>query len=270
MSYIKRKSSVCIMVIDSHIHISTTGKWIDSDCGAYIRDALKQMDYANIDRAIVLSLNTSSLSDNLDLAKSLTANKDRFYYFAHLDFSMPDILRDLEVLIVEHGFSGLKIHPRLHCIDPLQSMMIPVYEKAIELNIPVLICCFMQSNTIELEKFQPYAIDRLSKRFPELKIIMAHCGWPRIWDAYHVVKSNENVYMDISYILTRFRRTSLIKDILFMLETLDQKIIYGSDFPENSIAEYLSEFRLLANGLSLEKMENMCYKNILRIIGASH
>jgi len=257
------------MIIDSHIHLTTIEHWKKSDLSNIVSNVLKQMDSVDIDKAVILNLTNPIYADNVSLAEVLTKHNDRFFYFANLDYLHYDSVDQIETLVKEHGFSGLKIHPRFQCLDPLNSYMYPIYEKAIDLNIPVLICCFMQSKIIELEKIQPYAIDKLAKMYPDLKIIMAHSGWPRVWDSYHIVKSNDNVYMDLSLILTKFKQTSIIKDMAYMLETLDRKIIYGSDYPEVSFSDYLNEFHQVSSGLSQEKIDNICYKNILKILGES-
>ena len=252
------------MIIDSHVHITDSGKWFSSSFDASVNLALKQMNSAKISRAVVL--NVAGHTDNLTLAKLLSKFKDRFHYFAHLDFKQPNVHDELDFLVNNHGFSGLKIHPRIQNIDPLDPLLLPVYDKAVELRIPVLFCCLLQSNTVELEKFHPFIYDTLAKKYPNLKIIMAHCGWPRIWDAYHVVKSNKNVYMDISYIVNKFQNTSLMNDIPFMLENLDQKMLYGSDFPENSIDGYFNIFKSISANLTQEKLDNICYKNIIKLL----
>jgi len=252
------------MIIDAHIHITTNGKWFNTDFDASVITAIKQMDNAKIDKAIVL--NMTVLNDNLALARQLSNYDDRFFLFACLDFMHMDASNQLEELVKEYGFAGLKIHPRIQAIDPLNELLFPIYDKAIELNIPIVFDCFLQSNTIALEKLHPYVYDKIAKKYPKLKIVIAHCGWPRIWDTYHVVKSNENVYLDISYILTKFSKTSLINDLSFMLEHLDQKVLYGSDFPENRIDNYIKEFINMSRHLTQDKIDNICCNNITRIL----
>ena len=62
-------------------------------------------------------------------------------------------------------------------------------------------------------------------------------------DAFWVARSNANFYLDISHCLAYYQGTGLVLDYPFVLDMADQKIIYGSDFPEYSLAGYLGVFR---------------------------
>lgn len=252
------------MIIDAHIHISENGKWFDTDLNCSVDKTLYEMDRTGIDKAVVLFLH--GLNSNKKLYNIIERHIERFIPFCTLDLDDKFASKELGILINEYAFRGLKIHPRLQCVAPYSEKLFNVYEKAIELGIPITFDGYSQSNFVCLEDLQPYVYDKLAKRYPELKIIIAHAGGHRLWDAYFVARSNKNVYLDVSYILKTFENTSFIKDLSTMFQLLDQKIIYGSDYPEINMFEYYSATKPLIIGLDDIKQNNIFSENIIRII----
>jgi predicted TIM-barrel fold metal-dependent hydrolase len=49
-----------------------------------------------------------------------------------------------------------------------------------------------------------------------------------------------NVYFDISFSLLYYRKSSVLKDIIFALDNIKyERVLYGSDFPDRPIEETL-------------------------------
>ena len=255
------------MIIDAHIHLSESGRWLaplSAKQDLSLGSVLKEMDSAGLTRAVVLSL--QGFNDNMALHKMLTKHFDRFIMFGCFDPESREYPREIEILAKDYGFQGLKIHPRRQGISPLDRRLDPGYEKAAALGLPVVFDAYPQSQQMPLHELRPYVYDRLAKRHPHLKIIMAHAGAHRLWDAYFVARSNPNVYLDLSYILKIFSRTSLMSDLAVIMEQLDRKIIYGSDFPEVSLKDYLDSAKALMAGLPKEKRENILSGNIINLL----
>jgi predicted TIM-barrel fold metal-dependent hydrolase len=252
------------LIIDAHIHLSESGKWLDSTTNISVDNVLYEMDKANIDQAVVLGLAT--FNNNKELFRLIEKHCDRFIPFFSIDKNNKKTIAEAEVMVKEYGFQGLKLHPRIQQIKPLDPVLFPLYEKMVELDKPIVFDTYPQCQNVLLEDLQPYVYDRLAKMYPELKIIMAHAGAHRLWDAYFVARSNPNVYIDISYICTTFEGTSLVSDLKFMLNTLDKKIIYGSDYPSTDIGKYLQCVLDLLVDLTLEKQKNILGLNIAKII----
>jgi predicted TIM-barrel fold metal-dependent hydrolase len=80
-------------------------------------------------------------------------------------------------------------------------------------------------------------------------------------DAYSIVKSNKNVYLDISYFGNIAAGTSLFQDFCMLINNIDQKIIFGTDFPDVNVREYISIWMYSLRLLPQEKRDNIFYNN---------
>lgn len=251
-------------IIDAHVHIPDNGIWSDSISGINIASILKDMDRSGIEKAVILSM--PGINTNSALYRLVQEAKHRFICFAWLDPNNSHLEDNLHELVEVYGFKGLKFHPRLQGIDPLDQKMEHLYRLAISMDLPILFDAYPQSSTMLIEKLLPLQYDYLAKSFPDLKIIIAHAGGHRLWDAYFVARSNPNVYMDLSYIGKVFEGTSLWMDLKIMLNYLDRKIIYGSDYPETDIFDYLQLIRKLIDDLPKPKQENIFSQNLLALL----
>ena len=105
-----------------------------------------------------------------------------------------------EKYIVEMGFKGLKLYPTYQHFFPNQNDVYPIYEKALELNIPVM---FHTGSSIykhsKLKYGDPLYLDEVAADFPDLKIVMAHSGRGFWYDkAFFISRIHKNLYMEIS------------------------------------------------------------------------
>lgn len=253
------------MIIDSHIHLSEFSLALfNPNIEASVGKAIFDMDTAGIDKAAVLFL--PDINDTKKLYKLVEKRLDRFIPFCSINLAKKNFSLQLEQLATNYAFKGIKLHPPMQKFAPYSENMFDLYEKAIELDMPIVFDGYSQSKDILLYNLHPYEYDKLAKRYPELKIVIAHAGGHKIWDAYFVARSNKNVYLDISLICHLFKNTSLISDLQVMLDLLDEKIIFGSDFPTVGITYYYNEIKKLMINIDLEKQEKIFCKNFLKLV----
>lgn len=225
------------MIIDAHVHISDDGKWFNTDIDASVDRLEKELEKSAIDKVVILPL--KEVTSNESVRDICHKSPEYFIGLATVDpIKDKKAVNNLEKAIQDYRLKGLKLHPRRQGFAPNDSLIYPVLEKAIDLEIPVVFDTYLQNNNIPLNKLLPFEYDVLAKRYPELKIILAHAGGHRVLDAYFVAKANNNVYLDISHVFTYFSDSSVISDLLFVIKHLGRKIIYGSDFPESSLNGY--------------------------------
>jgi uncharacterized protein len=257
------------MIIDSHVHITEDGKWFNTTYDASVDYLLKEMDRSGIDRSVLLPI--AGTISNEKIADLCAKYPDRFIGFGTVDVNSLISQINIEEAINQIyslGLCGIKIHPRLQKVIPNSEIIDRVIEQAVNKKLPVVFCGYQQClcHQIHLEQLAPYNYDYIAKRHPEAKIIIAHMGGHRALDAYFVSKSNPNVYLDTSYIFKALRETSVYQDLIFILRNLDKKVIFGSDFPEINIPNYLN--------LILEEMKQfddcdlqaICSQNLLSIL----
>jgi uncharacterized protein len=112
---------------------------------------------------------------------------ERFLAWAFLNpRNNPNVLDDLEKWRHRRGMIGVKLHPHWH--DYTTDLLFPLFERMQELNLPALI-------HLGFGKRGDYRA--IAEKFPRLKIIAAHAGFPFYQDMWHFAK-NHNIYVDLS------------------------------------------------------------------------
>ena len=98
--------------------------------------------------------------------------------------------------------------------------------------------------------------------FPNLKIIMAHPGWPWVDETTAVALHKGNVYWEMSGWAPKYFPGNLKVD---MRGRLQDKIMFGSDYPSLPYARILKEWQEL--GYTDAVMEKIFHDNAERILG---
>lgn len=249
-------------VIDAHLHITHNGEWfgqsIDASCGL-----LKaQMKAGGVDKGLILSL--AHLNQN-DFVFSVCEKSDgTLFALAGID----PLIHGMEYLrgyMDTTYFKGIKLHPRRENFSPMNPKIFPLYEEASEKKIPINFDVFGHTEKLPMEELRPTVFDRLAKKFPGLTMVLSHCCVPWVMEAFFVAKSNPNVYLDCSFIISRFQNSSVFTDLLYIARHLDRKLIYGSDFPEEPVNRYLSIARIAFKELPEEKKSNIFGLNAMRV-----
>jgi predicted TIM-barrel fold metal-dependent hydrolase len=108
----------------------------------------------------------------------------------------------------------------------------------------------------------PSAIDDLAADFPNLRILMAHPGWPWVDETTAVALHKGNVYWEMSGWAPKYFPGNLKVD---MRARLQDKVMFGSDYPSMPYARILKEWGEL--GYKDEIMEKIFHKNAERVLG---
>jgi predicted TIM-barrel fold metal-dependent hydrolase len=118
-----------------------------------------------------------------------------------------------------------------------------------------------ETNQLEL-------LSKLINLVPNNKIILMHGGGPNLLKFYEKFRFINNVFLDLSYTLVQFQKTSLEKDIIFLMNKFDKRIIVGCDYPTFNLNTYLSILRRLLkiSKINKNKKQNILKNNIKKII----
>ena len=168
----------------------------------------------------------------------------------------------LEQCVNEMEFKGLKLYPPYQHFYPNDNKIYPIYEKAVELGIPIM---FHTGSSIykhsKLKYGDPLYLDEVAADFPKLKIVMAHSGRGFWYDrAFFLSKIHKNVYMEISGLPPQ-----KLLHYFPELEKNMNKVIFGSDWP--GVVSIRKNIDALCS-LPLKKvtLENILYKNAKKIL----
>ena len=150
------------------------------------------------------------LADICPLIDSLTPNeyvaefsrgRDNLIPFCNINPCITrDLAGELERLVVDMGFKGIKLYPSYQHFYPNQARLYPLYYKAQELKIPVM---FHTGSSVfpgaRIKYGDPIYLDDVAVDFPELVIIQSHGGRGFWYErASFLAQMHKNVYIDIS------------------------------------------------------------------------
>ncbi len=236
-------------VIDFHIHIGLQEHWhdwvneylekINPDLYSRFDEIMNPDGFSEylkghtIDYAVILAEEspiTTGIVSNEYVAE-FCKDHSEFIPFASIDpnrstFELAPI--ELEHCVQELGFKGLKLYPTYQHYFPNQPELYPIYEKAVELKIPIMIHTGSSIfKGARLKYGDPLFIDDIAVDFPELVIIMAHSGRGFWYDnAFRISMLHKNVYMEIAGLPPKN-----LLEYFPDLEKNSDKIIFGSDWP---------------------------------------
>src|SRR3954451_2677090 len=173
------------------------------------------------------------------------AASPRLLPFASLNpYITPEPARELERLVRELGFRGLKLYPTYSYYYPNDRMLYPLYATAQTLGIPVM--CHTGSSVFpgsRLKYGDPLYLDDVAVDFPDLVLFITHGGRPFWYDrAYALARLHPNVYIDVSGLPPR-----KLLEYFPELPRVADKIVFGSDWPgiPGTIGENVAALREL-------------------------
>jgi len=235
-----------------------------------------QMDAAGIEKAVLLPIacgraRKDPVSSNEQVAE-LCGMSDRFIGFASVDPMAPNAPKELESAIAQLGLKGLKLDAALQDFDLNDPAVFAVYEAAASLRIPVLIHTGMSwAPETPLERGQPLLLEKAIRRFPKLQFVLAHWGWPWVWDATALALKYPNVFLDTSCLYydgpTEFFQFVFSKQIPTTLieRSLRNQVVFGSNYPRVEIKNMAKALKSLS--LTEGCLEKIFRTNAERLLG---
>ncbi|MEK7326584.1 MAG: amidohydrolase family protein [Chloroflexota bacterium] len=283
------------MLIDFHIHVSRSEherpwvlKFIESqhqgdDLWAFINRVLTPttlrpfLQENGIDWAVALAEDcpmTTGVTPHdfvADLCAQANALPDpptgprgRLLPFASLNpYIVNDLSAELERLVKEYGFRGIKAYPVYQHHYMNDPRLYPLYAKAQELGIPMLV--HTGSSVFKGARIKygdPLHLDDVAIDFPNLTILMAHSGRPFWYEhALWMARQHQNVYMEVSGLPGK-----KLLEYFPELERVADKVVYGSDWPGNPYLRRNVD-AILDLPLKDAVKEKILWKNAARILG---
>ncbi|MBI4307803.1 MAG: amidohydrolase [Chloroflexi bacterium] len=182
------------------------------------------------------------------VAELVARYPDRFIGFCAVDvWQGKKAVRELERAVKELGLKGLKLHPMMQEFFPNDRQVYPIYEKCVELGVPVL---FHSGTTvvgagmpggggIRLKYGRPIYVDDVAVDFPDLTIILAHPSVPWHDEQLAIALHKPNVYIDLSGWAPKYFPPNVIQ---YANTLLQDKVLFGSDYPGVRPDRWLREF----------------------------
>jgi predicted TIM-barrel fold metal-dependent hydrolase len=160
--------------------------------------------------------------DNASVAALCAAQPDRFAGWIFLNpRNNPKVVDELEQWRGRPGMLGLKLHPHWH--DWRTDIATPLFRRAEELNIPVLIHLGFRARG---------DYRAICERFPKLTVIAAHAGFPFFDDLWKAGRDIPNLFVDLS---SPYLDEPLARDCVKALGA--DRCLFGTDAPYGFHAE---------------------------------
>ncbi|TWH03145.1 hypothetical protein L615_001200000140 [Nocardioides sp. J9] len=175
--------------------------------------------------------------------------------------------------LVREGVEVFKVHSQVggfHVDDPQLDDVWGVLEDS---RTPVV--AHVGSGPVGTPYTGPDALARLLARFPRLQVVVAHLGAPETADFLELADRHEGVHLDTSMALTPFftdpvgGHGGLAPDLRPRLADLQERVVYGSDFPTLPF-RYVDQLGWIADlGLGDDWLRDVCWHNAQRLLGQS-
>jgi uncharacterized protein len=127
---------------------------------------------------------------------------------------------------VQLGLRGAKLHPQVGRFGVDDPRLIPLYERALEHRALLLIHAGRRPEPNEHVGAQVFA--RVMRRFPRLRVIVAHAGADEFDAFFDLCGMYEGVFLDTAMVFNKFLGGP--PPIQRVLEFQD-RVVFGSDFP---------------------------------------
>lgn len=235
-------NGIQLEVIDAHVHTfpdavapKAVGKLqrisgITPATDGTVADTRRKMDGCGIDRAVLLNIATSPHQQGtINRCASQLANEpgNRWIPLGSVHFLAEDSVAELE-RIAAMGLKGIKLHPDYQGFLIDDERLFPIYEACSSLGLVIVFHAGWDCYSPDLIHAQPEASRRVLRRFPNLKVVLAHFGGLKQWKEVGRYLIGENVWLDTAMCAT-YGDAAEIRQMI--LAHNPKQVLLGSDCP---------------------------------------
>jgi len=230
-------------------------------------DLREMMQWGGVSRSVLLPLakgcqDVSGLNDWIQAAASKNQELTPFGAVHPFMEGLEEELDRLE----GWGVRGVKMMPLLQQVYPDDPRCFRLYQELVDRDM-ILIAHAGRDPLDRPEVYgTPERFASLAASFPDLKLVLAHLGGLRMWDAVrdHLLAAGENVYFDTAYVsfyMGGEEMAELIRDIG------TDRVVFGSDYPWEEPGRAAEIIRDL--GLSEAEEDAIFFSNAAGLLGLS-
>ncbi len=238
------------MILDANVHATRDGRWFDTGRDARLGSLLAAMDGAGVDRAVLTGLiGAAPTADVLALCAEADGRLLPVGAFDPAAHASPDAARRAARReLAGRGLVGVKLHPRLGRYDVLDDRVLALVDELAgwEERLGVWICTLLHVPGLRPRCGPVEALCELVGRWPDLLFVLVHGGGPDLLRLATAVRPSHNALLDVSHTVTHLRDSSVTDDLRHLLATFERRLVFGSDFPEQGIADARRQIEALA------------------------
>lgn len=288
-----RLRSVTIpMIIDFHIHVGevpihfgeqfatemmgAVGK-SPSELSVDLDRLIHEMDTNGVDKAVLLAFDASWVGvrvTNQYVSRMCLLHPERFFGFASFDANTPITWEALEHAHRSLRLIGYKLAFGYQNVSPEHTGWRNLYLYASENKLPMLAHFgYTPISRVNMSYCMPKRLHAVCKEYPELRVVIAHMGWPWIQETFILLESYEHVYADLSVMAANLS-TKQILDVLNQAKHRGvlHKLLWGSDYPIftlNNTVSFLQGIRARTTQsglLTQEQWDHIQYGNAYALL----
>lgn len=215
--------------------------------------------------------------DDADVASYVAAHSDRLVGFMALDPTQDGWYEEMIYAHQELGLRGVKLMPMYAGFDPGDPAFDALWTYTSSHDLPVLLhtgTTFVSQAPLEYAR--PQLLDRVARRFPAQRLVLAHLGHPYEGECIAVIRKHPNVYADVSAL--HYRQFQLWRALMLVEEYgVWDKLLFGSDYPFTTVNASIEGLRSVArissppglHGIDAARIEDLIHRDALGLLGLS-
>ena len=161
-----------------------------------------------------------------------------------------DFLKTLD-LAQQAGFPGVKVHPEYQSFSFDEVELDEVWQQIAERNMFLLTHAGEDSAYTPPFRTNPESLRKFHDRHPQLKLVLAHGGSWKMWDAVQIFLAGCDIYFDLAFVgecLPRAQYRQLVLNLGI------ERCLFGTDSPWCSQVHALELLHDLKLGSAAEEM----------------
>lgn len=229
--------------------------------------------------AIVVGFKSRHLNADLPnqfISDYVRDHAERMIGFAGIDPVDPvRALEDLAFAQEELRLVGVGLSPAAQNFHPCHTNAKTCYEAASARGMPILFHTGLcDTPQCVLPYAQPALLDEVAREFPNLKLVIAHLGWPWVNETIVLLGKHANVFADISRLLHQPWQAYQALLTAYQYGVMD-KLLFASGFPyarAKHCIEALYDINHHTSGTSLpaiprEQLRGIVERDALELLG---
>ena len=247
------------MIIDYHAQV-----W---EGRGDVKDLIENMDQNDVAISVLHAIDVPGYASPEFVASLVRQYPDRLFGFANVDPREKGAADRLKRQLDTYGFKGLKLHPPLQGFSMADPLLYPLIEVCIAYDVPVL----FHTGCINAREYRsaygdPAPIDDLALRYPEVKIVLAHCE--PTTPVPNLVFKHENVYMDTAITLKEWLDVNpKFATMLYERMGKPDRILFGTDHNPVRLHRLRGQIEAIRHSpISPEHQELLFYENAKRLL----
>ena len=244
---------------DCHFHLDSSQSLKKSI------DQLKKIsDSKKIEKLLVISLKEEPWNYK-DFCQEIEKLQN-VYYVREVD-PTKNYKEDLSSISASRA-SGIKLHPRLRNFNLKDKNVYRIVERSANKDLKIVVICSFWDGSWNKYQLEENQFADLADAFPNQKFIWAHSGGHKILDFMFMARRRQNVFLDTSFTQNYFFSGSVFDDLVYSINSLPHKFLFGSDFENLNYTKTLDQLiiKFEKNGLDNDVIGKFMKSNFERLL----